>query len=409
MHRTIASALILLVPLFSGCTTTNSYPVDLIISNVRLYAQPGAVPQNGVSIAVKDGKVVEVGANIAAESAVVLDGGSRVATAGLWNSHVHFMDPALETDAAGEVRDMLLQYGFTSVLDVGSDLAATIELANSIERGEMAGPRIFMANGGFVYTDGTPVYLPGIQLPEIEEPSQADGMVADVMDAGAQGIKIMAGSFMSRTHTIHLPPKVIRAVANATHERGGFLVSHPNDRIGLVNSVENGVDVLAHTAPGREPLGDNLIASMKRNNVALIPTLKLWSYELRRGGTPEKVVQFVQGSAVTQLSDYYVAGGEVLFGTDTGYMRDFDTKDEFILMRKAGMDFDGILASMTTNPARRFASESGLIEVGATADIVVYAGDPSKDVAEFSQVQYTIRAGELVFCADEDQSATPCR
>lgn len=408
MHRIISTVLILLVPLFCGCSTTNSYPVDLIISDIRLYSEPGVPPLNGVSIAINDGKIVEVGLSIAAESAVVLDGGSRVATAGLWNSHVHFMDPALETDAAGEVRDMLLQYGFTSVLDTGSDLAATIELSKSIERGEIAGPRIFMANGSFVYIDATPVYLPGIQLPEIEDPNQAEAMVATVMDSGAQGIKIFAGSFMSRTDTIHLPPEIIRAVANATHKRGGFLVSHPNDRIGLVNSVENGVDVLAHTAPGPEPLGDELIAIMKNNNVALIPTLKLWSYELRRGGTPEKVVQFVQGSAIAQLSDYYVAGGEVLFGTDTGYMRDFNTKDEFMHMRKAGMDFDGILASMTTNPASRFASESGLLEVGATADVVVYAGDPSKDVAEFSQVQYTIRAGKLVFCADESQSESPC-
>jgi imidazolonepropionase-like amidohydrolase len=408
VHRIISTVLILLVPLFCGCSTTNSYPVDLIISDIRLYSEPGVPPLNGVSIAINDGKIVEVGLSIAAESAVVLDGGSRVATAGLWNSHVHFMDPALETDAAGEVRDMLLQYGFTSVLDTGSDLAATIELSKSIERGEIAGPRIFMANGSFVYIDATPVYLPGIQLPEIEDPNQAEAMVATVMDSGAQGIKIFAGSFMSRTDTIHLPPEIIRAVANATHKRGGFLVSHPNDRIGLVNSVENGVDVLAHTAPGPEPLGDELIAIMKNNNVALIPTLKLWSYELRRGGTPEKVVQFVQGSAIAQLSDYYVAGGEVLFGTDTGYMRDFNTKDEFMHMRKAGMDFDGILASMTTNPASRFASESGLLEVGATADVVVYAGDPSKDVAEFSQVQYTIRAGKLVFCADESQSESPC-
>ncbi|MDP6652807.1 MAG: hypothetical protein QGF90_11985, partial [Gammaproteobacteria bacterium] len=209
MHRIISTVLILLVPLFCGCSTTNSYPVDLIISDIRLYSEPGVPPLNGVSIAINDGKIVEVGLSIAAESAVVLDGGSRVATAGLWNSHVHFMDPALETDAAGEVRDMLLQYGFTSVLDTGSDLAATIELSKSIERGEIAGPRIFMANGSFVYIDATPVYLPGIQLPEIEDPNQAEAMVATVMDSGAQGIKIFAGSFMSRTDTIHLPPEII--------------------------------------------------------------------------------------------------------------------------------------------------------------------------------------------------------
>jgi imidazolonepropionase-like amidohydrolase len=408
VHRTITLALILIIPLLDGCSTTNPYPVDLIIANVRLFKEPGAPPLDGVSIAIKDGKIVEVGSNLSAESSIVLNGAGRAATAGLWNSHVHFMGPALETDAPGEVRDMLLQYGFTSVLDTGSDMPATMELSKAIERGQMAGPRIYMANGSFVYTDGTPVYLPGIQLPEIDDPSQADAMVAEVMDSGAQGIKIFAGSFMSPTETIHLTPEIIRAVADATHERGGFVISHPNDQIGLINSVQNGVDVLAHTTPQAKPLGDSFIATMKNNYVALIPTLKLWSYELRRGDAPEKVVEMVQALAVSQLADYYAAGGEILFGTDVGYMRDFDTTDEFLLMTKAGMDFDGILASLTTNPAKRFANESGRPDVGATADIVVYSRDPSKDTAAFSQVQYTIRAGSLVFCADEGQSDSPC-
>jgi imidazolonepropionase-like amidohydrolase len=408
MHRTIASVLILLVPLCSGCSITSTAQVDLIISDVRLYTEPGAPPLDNVSIAINDGKIVEMGSNLSAKSSVELDCDGRVATAGLWNSHVHFMGPALEADASGEIQDMLLQYGFTSVLDTGSDLAATIELSKAIERGDIAGPQIYMANGSFVYTDGTPVYLPGIQLPEIDDPSQAEKMVAEFMDSGAQGIKIMAGSFMSPTETIHLPAEIIRAVADATHERGGFVVSHPNDQIGLINSVENGVDVLAHTTPRAKPLEDSFIATMKTNNIALIPTLKLWSYELRRGGVPEKVVQMVQGLAVAQLEDYYAAGGEILFGTDAGYMRDFDTKDEFLLMAEAGMDFDGILTSLTTNPARRFANEFGRLDVGATADIVVYAGDPSKDVAAFSKIQYTIRAGKLVFCANKYQSDSPC-
>ena len=399
----------LFAPLFSGCVTANSGKIDLIVSNVRLYAEPGKPALDNVSIAINDGKIVEIGATLSAESAVELDGGGRVATAGLWTSHIHFTDPALKTDASGEIRAMLLRYGFTSVLDTGSELPATIGLSRAIERGDLAGPRIYLANGSFVYTDGTPAYLPGVQLPEISDPAQAEVLVAEVMASGSQGIKIFAGSYMSPTKTIHLPPEIIRAVTDATHARGGFVVSHPNDSIGMINSVENGVDVLAHTTPGAKPLEDGFIATMKANNVALIPTLKLWSYELSRGGAPEKAVQMVQDLAVDQLGDYYAAGGEILFGTDVGYMRDFDTKDEFLLMAKAGMDFDGILASLTTNPARRFAKESGRVEVGGTADIVVYASDPSKDPAAFSKVQYTIRAGKLMFCADAGDSVGACR
>lgn len=405
----VVPLLALLIASICSCSITPSNSVDLIIADITLYATPGSPPLRGASLAIKDGMIVAIGSAVSARSEVVLDGGGRSATAGLWNSHVHFTAPALETDAASEIHNMLLRYGFTSVVDTGSDLGSTLELASSIARGDLAGPRIFLANGSFVYTDGTPAYLPGVRLPEIDDPGKADGMVAEVMASGAQGIKIFAGSYMSPTETIHLPPEIVRAVTNAAHERGGFVISHPNDRTGLINSVENGVDVLAHTTPVREPLGDEMIELMLNNGVALIPTLKLWSYELGRNGTPEQVIQFVQRSAVAQLADYYAAGGEILFGTDTGYMRDFDTADEFMLMQQAGMDFDAILASMTTTPARRFADEPGTVGVGATADLVIYAGDPAADIAGFSRIQYTIRAGRLVYCADEGEVGSPCR
>lgn len=393
--------------MLSGCATTLQ-PVDLIVTDLRLHAATDKAPLENISIAIRDGTIVYIGSEPNMQSAAVINGGDRNATAGLWNSHVHFMRPLDGSQDSAAVHEQLLRYGFTSVLDTGSDLAATLALADAIERGDSIGPRIFMANGSFVFTDATPVYLPGIRLPEIDDPAQADALVGQFMDEGAHGIKIFAGSFMSPTKTIHLPPDVIRAVADATHARGGFLVAHPDDEIGLVNAVENGVDVLAHTAPRAKPLSDRMIATMKNNKVALIPTLKLWSYELRRGNTPEPVVQMVQERAVRQLADYHAAGGEILFGTDVGYMRDFDPRDEYLLMQQAGMDFADILAALTINPAGRFAGESGQLVVGAAADIVIYAGDPSLEITALAEVLYTIRAGRIVYCADSGDPGSPC-
>lgn len=44
----------------------------------------------------------------------------------------------------------------------------------------------------------------------------------------------------------------------------------------------------------------------------------------------------------------------MLFGTDVGYMHDYDTAEEYELMAQAGMDAGQILASLTTAPAERF-------------------------------------------------------
>lgn len=87
-------------------------------------------------------------------------------------------------------------------------------------------------------------------------------------------------------------------------------------------------------------------------------------------------------SGVAQLRTWVASGGVVLFGTDVGYMDDYDTSEEFALMGEAGMSFRQILASLTTAPAERFGESArlGRIARGFTADIVVLDEDPSNDV-----------------------------
>ena len=395
MHRFI---LIFILVILSVGT---SQAADLTVTNVRLVIAPGESPIANAAIVIRDGKVLEVTTdeqvNAQASGTSVLDGGGRVATAGLWNCHVHFTDPNLTKNAADIVRDMLLAYGFTSVIDTGSFLEGTQRLATAIDQEKIEGPRILLANGSFVFTGGTPSYLPGIQLPEIGTPQDAAPVVDQVLDQGAHGIKIFSGSFMSPTETIHLPPDIIRAVKTAAHKRDAFVIAHPTDRTGLVNAIENGVDVLAHTAPPAGPLGKDVVSTMFKNNVALVPTLKLWAWELTRAGVPQLGVQQFQNAGVSQLKEFVTAGGEVLFGTDVGYMRDYDTREEFEMMARAGMDFDGILAALTTNPAQRFVGEAGRVEPGAPGDLVLFQGDPTSDVTELARVAFTVRGGQVVY------------
>jgi len=91
--------------------------------------------------------------------------------------------------------------------------------------------------------------------------------------------------------------------------------------------------------------------------------------------------------------------GVVLFGTDVGYMSEYDTADEFLLMARAGMTTQQILASLTTSPAQRFGASKdlGRIASGMLADLTMLRGDPSKDVRAFAAVAYTIRDGRILF------------
>lgn len=369
---------------------------NLAIANVTLYPAPDAAPIEAATIVIRDGRVVAVGTGLDTGDLPVLDGEGRAATAGLWNCHVHLTDPALADDPDAVLGAMLLRYGFTNVVDTGSELSDTLRLGADIAAGRVAGPRIVVAGGSLVYANGTPAYLPDVRLPEVTMPEQAPSLVNGFLDAGADGIKIFSGSFKSPTETVLLPPDVIRAITAAAHARGSFVIAHPTDRDGLVNAVRNGVDVLAHTAPPAGPLGPELIQTMLHSGVALIPTLKLWAWELARNGVPPPQVAAYQDAGVDQLREYFAAGGEILFGTDVGYMRDYDTTEEFEMMRRAGLGFRDVLAALTTNPARRFVAESGIVEPGAPGDVVIFRRDPSEDVTAFADVAYTIRGGRIV-------------
>lgn len=203
----------------------------------------------------------------------VVDVAGRFVLAGFWNAHVHFTDPAFNDEQSAEtrIREMLFRYGFTSVVDTGADPRVLQALREAIANGHVQGPRILVAGGGFVYTDGTPSYLPKGLLPELATPDEAAPAVQDVLDARADGIKIFSGSFQTPTSTIHLPLEIIRAVTDAAHERGAFVVSHPTDREGFVNAVDGGVDILAHTAPPAGELGPALLERMVDKGVAPSP------------------------------------------------------------------------------------------------------------------------------------------
>lgn len=138
---------------------------------------------------------------------------------------------------------------------------------------------------------------------------------------------------------------------------------------------------------------------MLRGNVALVPTLKLWSWELGRAGVSAARIAAYEQAGVAQLEEYFAAGGEVLFGTDVGYMRDHDTERELELMQRAGLGFADILATLTVNPARRFTGEAGIVEPGTPGDVVLFARDPAPDPAAFAEVAYTVRAGRVVYAA----------
>jgi imidazolonepropionase-like amidohydrolase len=388
-----------------------SNSLDLALVNARIYPSPTEEPiANGV-VLISNGKITVVGENgkikIPPRSQVV-DCTGLTLTAGFWNSHVHFSEPKWQnasslpaSQLAHQIQEMLTRYGFTHVIDIGSYLENTIAIKQRVESREISGPSIRTTGLPFVPPNGSPFYIAPIRLPELPTPEEAVKLVRERIRSGADAIKIFSASPASPDQpAIVMSFDIAKAVVATAHVMGKLVIAHPTNNAGLNVALEAGVDVLAHTTPdGREPWSEELVSKLHLAHVALMPTLKLWRFELERNGADQETIAEFIAIALQQLSAYSQAGGEILFGTDVGYVTDYDPSDEYILMAKAGMTFQQILESLTTAPAKRFGlfETTGRIAPGMDADIVILGSNPATDVHAFSNVRYTLRTGRMIY------------
>jgi imidazolonepropionase-like amidohydrolase len=387
----------------------NNRSVALI--GAKIYPAPAAKPINDGVVLIKDGRIVGVGEraaiNIPADAAMI-DCVGLIMTSAFWNSHVHFTEPKWQSadtqpaeQLAENLRTMLTQYGFARVLDTGSRLRNTLTIRKRIERGEVVGPSIMTTCEGFAPKGGSPFYILPNRLPEIGSPAEAEKMVNERLDAGADAVQLFSGSWASMNAIVVMPVDVVSAAVQAARQRGKRVVAHPSNCAGTQAAIDGGVDILAHTFPAEidGPWDRSLMTQMKEKQVALSPTLKLWTYEAAKFNRGSAYTEKVVGIGGEQVLAFSKVGGQILFGTDVGYMQDYDPTDEYVLMQRAGLSFEQVLTSLTTAPAERFgvSQVTGRIAAGMDADIVLLAGDPTADIKYFANVRYTIRKGNIIY------------
>ncbi len=412
----------LLMPHLRSAEAVSATDDVLVLTGAKIYVSPDEAPiANGV-VVMRAGKIVAVtkaGAAPLPANAKVIDGTGLIVTAGFQNSHVHFMGPGWQAIAAQpvaqlrqHVADMLTQYGVTTVVDTGSSLSNTLALRQRIETGEVPGPRVLTAGTPFYPENGIPFYLkhlPPIVQKGLHQPATGDEAVKLVQQNVAGGtdiIKLFTGSMLTPTDVKPMSIDTARAAANEAHRQQRLVFSHPSNSDGIQVAIAAGVDVLAHTAPNGGPWDKALTGAMRERNVAVIPTLKLWAYELAKVNVPADVIARFTETAVLQLKAFTEAGGQVLFGTDVGYMTDYDPTDEYVLMARAGMSPSQILASLTTAPAEKFGEKNrrGRVAAGMDADMVILSADPADDVRNFAKVRYTIRGGRVIYPLSGEES-----
>ncbi|MGA7924783.1 MAG: amidohydrolase family protein [Candidatus Sulfotelmatobacter sp.] len=409
MRLGLALPLLLVLAFF---VTLQSHASDLALVGAKIYLSPSEAPIESGTILVHSGHILSVGpiAEIKVpRSMSVIDCKSLVVTAGFWNSHVHILTPGLvhadrlsPEQTTLRLQEMLTRWGFTTVFDIGSVLHNTNLIRHRIASGEAKGARILTVGEPFWVKGGTPIYIKGflevnhISIPEVESTAQAKKRVRQQIRDGADGIKIFANS-VERNEILTMPLDLAKVIVAEAHRAGKPVFAHVSNNQGIEVAIQSGVDILAHTTPMDDLWSPSFGQRMVAAHMALTPTLTLWEVE-SKNASPEELEKGMSRAA-QQLEAFSQAGGQVLFGTDVGYIEQFDTSEEFKWMSRAGMSFQEILASLTTNPAQRFgyATHSGRIAKGLEADLVVLRADPAQNTSAFSKVRYTIRRGEVIY------------
>ena len=387
---------------------------DVVLDNATVYPSPEATPIADARVVIRDGHIAAIGpreSTPAPDQARVIDCSGKFVVAGFWNNHVHLIVPGLSVAAAPAadlnplLDEMFNRWGFTHVFDLASNLANAVLLRDRIVRGELRGPHILTV-GDPLWTE-PPIYVrelvtaKGLDVSVVTSPDDVAQRVAQLAEQGADGVKLFTGSMQAQLAVSNMPLAMVSAATRVARERKLPVFVHPQNGTGLETAINGGANVIAHTIPQMAPWTPELVARLKQSRIALIPTLALFDFEARKAMLPPAVSEGWLELMIGQLRVFAAEGGEVLFGTDVGYTDAYDTTLEFQLMARAGLTFPQILASLTTAPAARFGSgsDSGRVEAGATADLVVLDEDPAQDSTAFAKVHLTLRRGETIYAA----------
>jgi imidazolonepropionase-like amidohydrolase len=197
---------------------------------------------------------------------------------------------------------------------------------------------------------------------------------------------------VERGKVLPMPEAIARAAVDVAHAHRQLVFSHPSDLAGTLVAIHSGVDILAHAPDDTEGIDDTVLRAMVEHHMAMVPTLKMF-------GTTVTTKASYLDPIYDEVRRFHELGGELMFGTDVGYMTDYSTRDEFVALAKVGLAPMDVLRMLTTTPARRFGvlAERGTVAVGKVADLVLLQADPAQDLTAFARVEATVSNGRLVY------------
>ncbi len=333
--------------------------------------------------------------------------------------------------------------GVTSVFDVGG-YPWTLQLAKRFE-GDTAMPHVAAA-GPLLSTLDHWLNLPASrQFIHLDSADVGHSGVRYLAEAGSKAIKVW---YIVRDPDLPVDKSepFVAAAGEEARSRHLPLIVHATGLAEAKAALRSGATYLVHSV-WDVPVDQEFIDLAKRNGTILSPTLTVLRGRAKmfrsvvdrkppqvddpnhcidkatlakiaetaaldpalvtaqRAADTEAAVARREAVMFANLRKLVDAGIPIATGTDAGNpltLHGPAIYTEMDAMQAAGMTPMQVVVASTATAARvmGIAAETGTIEKGKSADLLILAADPSSDVANFRKIRYVVRAGVVRPIAD---------
>ena len=317
----------------------------------------------------------------ASDASRVIDLGDLTVVPGLIDAHVHLgIGGPVRANALADLRA-----GFTTVADQGARTHRLLALRDSINAGQIEGPRV-LAAGIWVGSAGGVCEFNGIGIAGGAEPfvERVRGNIA----AGANLTKVCLSPWPAAAYaspdSVEMSRETLRAIVEASHAARRPVTAHALSRGAARAALEAGVDGLVHAAY----VDSALARAMQRRGMWMSPTLA----SLTSGDTSVASRALIAAVGVARA-----AGVTMVFGTDGGVLPHGRGVDEMEALVAAGLSPLDVMRAATVNAARALgiADTVGHIAAGMSADLVAVSGDPLRDIRALGDVRFVLSRGRV--------------